>query len=176
MLYQFMFVSCHLNPCFQARTFTKVPASLTSWDCQWDNNIKFLYVLICPVVLMREEKGQKQNTEKRVTVKLQTDYRLFFKGKKNQNKIVSQNGNKFNLKSDLREIYIYAFVRAEMLHSSRDAFTVRCVKECALKRVQTEDKQQPFFRARHIRYLRTVLRFSSSSTTSRLLSVGSLLP
>lgn len=60
MLYQFMFVSCHLNPCFQAGTFTKVPASLTSWDCQWDNNIKFLYVLICPVVLMREEKGQKQ--------------------------------------------------------------------------------------------------------------------
>lgn len=91
MLYQFMFVSCHLNPCFQAGTFTKVPASLTSWDCQWDN-IKFLYVLICPVVLMREEKGQKQNTEKRVTVKLQTDYRLFFKGKKNKIKLFHKMG------------------------------------------------------------------------------------
>lgn len=175
MLYQFMFVSCHLNPCFQAGTFTKVPASLTSWDCQWDNNIKFLCFDLSGCF---NERRKRSKTKHWKTCYSEASNRLsfVFQGKKKQNKIVSQNGNKFNLKSDLREIYIYAFVRAEMLHSSRYAFTVRCVKECALKRVQTEDKQQPFFRARHIRYLRTVLRFSSSSTTSRLLSVGSLLP
>lgn len=62
---------------------------------------------------MREEKGQKQSWSYKTSLNTKNaSNRLSFivlQGKK-QNKLVSQNGNKFNLKSDLREIYIYAFV------------------------------------------------------------------